>query len=161
MLCYWGDSLELSNNNKLIKLQNSVFFTFFFHLFKNKKSFCVVFRTLNPSPEVKILYHVRMLIKLDFFFFFSRTGEMLYAPSMRRRAPLVCGTLLLSQPYPLKLPSCLQAMTPRYVPPHRIFSSTCCGLTPVSPPLCGQSQGSGSTGLTHFSCAPYRIPTRS
>ena len=28
-------------------------------------------------------------------------------------------------------------------------------------PLCGQSQGSVSTDLPHFSCAPYRIPTRS
>ena len=27
--------------------------------------------------------------------------------------------------------------------------------------LCGQSQGSGSAGLTPFSCAPHRIPTRS
>ena len=35
---------------------------------------------------------------------------MLYAPSRRLRVPLVCGTLLLSQPYPLKLPPCLQAM---------------------------------------------------
>ena len=35
---------------------------------------------------------------------------MLYAPSRGLRVPLVCGTLLLAQPYPLKLPPCLQAV---------------------------------------------------
>ena len=40
-------------------------------------------------------------------FFFLRKEEMLYAPSRELRAPLACGTLLLAQPYPLKLPPCL------------------------------------------------------
>ena len=35
---------------------------------------------------------------------------MLYAPSRGLRVPLVCGTLLLTQPYPLRLPSRLQSL---------------------------------------------------
>ena len=49
----------------------------------------------------------------------------------------------------------------QHAPPHRISSSTCCGLALVSLPLCVQSPGSESIDLPPFSCASYRIPTRS
>ena len=48
-----------------------------------------------------------IIIIIIFFFLFLTKGEMLYAPSRELRAPLVCGTLLFAQPYPLKLPPCL------------------------------------------------------
>ena len=50
---------------------------------------------------------------------------------------------------------------PRYVPPHCISSSTCCGLARGSPLPYGQNLGSGSTGWAPFSCAPCKIPTQS
>ena len=42
---------------------------------------------------------------------------MLYAPSRGFRAPLVCGTLLLLQPYPLKLPPCFFVFISGLAPP--------------------------------------------
>ena len=49
-------------------------------------------------------YSIFMILTL---FFFLRKEEMIYAPSRGLRAPLECGTLLLTQPYSLQLPSCL------------------------------------------------------
>ena len=48
---------------------------------------------------------------------------------------------------------------PQHAPPHRISSSTCCGLALNNLPLYGRSIGSGSTDLPPFSCALYRITT--
>ena len=47
--------------------------------------------------------------------------------------------------------------TPRYVPPRRISSSTYFGPVHDRPLLCGQRQGSDSTGYSPSSCEPCTI----
>ena len=59
----------------------------------------------NAGPGIIIIITITIIIIIIIIIIFSfRKREMLYESSRGLRAPLVCGTLLLTQPYPLKLP---------------------------------------------------------